>query len=233
MKRLLRVLVVLVVVALVLVAGDRVAVRYAEGRAAQEVEAAGTDVSGVDVDITGFPFLTQLVAGELTHVTGTMERGTFSGYEVSDVHVDARGVGTADPYPLTTGTADGLLSLASLEQAVEKATGLDVTVGAGDSTLTVTATVPTALLDVELTARVEPSVVDATTLGVEVVSVSLAGATVTLDDLPGGLGSRLQDLRVPLTLPQGVSLTTARVEDGAVRLGVSGQDVPLADLAAS
>jgi len=90
-------LIVGVVAAGGLYAGDR----YAESRAE---EYAGTVVSqnipttaAPTVDIKGFPFLTQLLTGTLDEVTATAPGATLDGISVTDVSVDATAVDIRPP----------------------------------------------------------------------------------------------------------------------------------------
>jgi hypothetical protein len=67
--RALRILLIAVVaLAGVFVAADRIAVHYAEGKAADELRSNENLPEQPDVSINGFPFLTQVVAGELDDV---------------------------------------------------------------------------------------------------------------------------------------------------------------------
>jgi hypothetical protein len=61
-------LVTLVVLLGLLVVADRVAVNVAEDRVAQQVQSSGRLAGPPTVDIGGFPFLTQAVAGDYSDV---------------------------------------------------------------------------------------------------------------------------------------------------------------------
>lgn len=94
-RGLLRFVGVLVVLALLLVAVDRGADLYAERRAAQALGSRfGADP---DVDIDGFPFLTQWAAGDYHAVTVTSDQVSFGGTRVRDVRLRLGDVHT-QPY---------------------------------------------------------------------------------------------------------------------------------------
>jgi len=222
-------LVVLVVVVVLAVVADRVAVRAAENGAVTAVQEQADDVQGAQVDITGFPFLTQLARGELSHVTGSADSASFGGYAISDVEVDARGVGTSAPYPVASGTASGVIADASLQDVVREQSGLDVTVASEGDVLALGLEV----LGLDVIVDVTPRVAGPDTLAVDVESVRTGLGVVTVEDLPSGVVAALTDLRVPLDLPDGVTLDSVAVADGGVRVAVTGTDVRAADLVAS
>jgi hypothetical protein len=95
----------LVALVLVLVVVDRVTVRVAESTAVRSMEQGDVELTDANLDIQGFPFLTQVAAGELGHVTGTATAATFGGYTVTDVRIDARDVSTTDPYVVKSGSS--------------------------------------------------------------------------------------------------------------------------------
>jgi hypothetical protein len=229
MKRLVGWLVAVVALVVVAVVADRVTVRAAENGAVTAFEQQADDVTGAQIDIRGFPFLTQLVAGELDHVTGSADTASFGGYAVSDVQVDARGVGTSEPYTIASGTASGVVAAASLEEVVREESGLDVELTADGDVLGL----GLAVLGLDLTVDVVPRVAGPDTLAVDVQAVRTPVGVVSVDDLPAGVAGALGDLRVPLDLPEGVALESVAVAEGGVRVGVSGTDVAAGSLVAS
>lgn len=78
MRALRTVLIVVVVLAGVFVAADRIAVGYAQDKAADELRSSENLAEKPDVSIVGFPFLTQVASRELDDV-----RVTIGDYEAS------------------------------------------------------------------------------------------------------------------------------------------------------
>ncbi|MFC8922069.1 DUF2993 domain-containing protein [Cellulosimicrobium sp. NPDC057127] len=229
MKRLVGWLVAVVALVVVAVVADRVTVRAAENGAVKAFEQQADDVSGAQIDILGFPFLTQLAGGELDHVTGSADTASFGGYAVSDVQVEAHGVGTSEPYTVASGTASGVIATSSLQEVVREQSGLDVELTTDGDALGV----GLAVLGLDLTVDVVPRVAGPDTLGVDVQAVRTGLGVVSVDDLPAGIAGALEDLRVPLDLPEGVALESVAVADDGVRVGVSGTDVAAGNLVAS
>jgi len=224
---------VVVVLVLLAVAADRALAWFFEQRTEAAIETAGA--RGAQVTIHGFPFLTQLAADNIDRVTGHLDSGTFGGYDVADVSVDATDVVPRDPYRAREVSAAGLLGLDSVQEAMREAIGGDVTVeqvsaGAGQGRA-LALTMPAGGLD--LTATVTPTAVDGRTLGIDVDTVSVGGGSIPVDALPGPVAAALSGIQVPLDLPEGVTLTGASVEPGGLRIELDAVDVPLADLAST
>lgn len=218
------------VVGVVIVAGgafvvaDRVVAHHTEQRLGTAIEQNLDGVVGTpQVHIEGFPFLTQLAAGSLDHVTGTIQGATLSGVSARDVAFDGLDVTTSQPYTVGEATVAATLPTAAVQQLVRQQTGLDVDLAVSEGTIEASGSV----LGVKLTADLEPHAADGK-LKVDVQKVTIGGLTVSADDLPGGLGDRLRDLTIPVTgLPQGMSLADATVVDDGLRVTAAGKDVPL------
>jgi hypothetical protein len=203
---------------------DRVAVGRAQDRAVTEIQANVEGVSGEpDVTIGGFPFLTQLAAGKLSHVTAHAEGLTLDGVEVTDVEVDADGVTTTEPYSVDNAALTGTLSAAELNKLVAANSDLDVDLQIADDQLTAA----TKVLGLDVTAALVPRV-DNGEIRVDVASVTFGGFTVAVADLPGVLAGQLSDLTVPIAgLPAGFTLSDVAVQGGGVRITATGLDVVL------
>jgi len=217
-------LVVVVVLGAGLVVADRVAAAEAENRAVETIELNLEGVQGTpDVTIGGFPFLTQLLRGSLTEVSGHVDGMTLEGIDAVDVQVEAQDVSTTEPYTAGSGSIAATLPTASIEQVVADRTQLDVKVAVDGDALTASGQV----LGLNLSATLTPRVEDGKLL-VDVGGLKLAGLTITVDDLPASIRSRLTDLEVPVSgLPEGLVLTEATVVPDGVRITATGTNVTL------
>ena len=185
----------------------------------QNLDVVGTPT----VDIGGFPFLTQLLAGSVDEVTGAVDGVTLEGIDATDVTIDAQDVTTSEPYTLGTATIAATLPTASIEQIVADRSQLDITVAVDGDALTASGTV----LGLELAANLVPRVEDGRLL-VTVENVQIAGLTVSVDDLPRAIGARLTDIEIPVSgLPEGLVLSDATVVADGVRITANGTDVVL------
>lgn len=218
-----------VVVAVVVVGGgavvaDRWLASETQDRAVEAIEQNLEGVVGTPVvDVGGFPFLTQVWAGSIDDVTGHVQGVTLGGIDATDVDVEATGVSTSEPYTADHATIAATLPVASIEKIVADRTGLDLKVTIVDDQLKVAGTA----LGLTLAARIEPRV-ETGTLLVDVTGLSLGGLQVDPSDLPGGVGTRLTDIEIPVEgLPDGMALTGARVTDDGLRVAAAGDDVIL------
>ncbi|MGQ4485339.1 DUF2993 domain-containing protein [Streptomyces sp. 372A] len=121
--------IVLVILAALFVAADRVAVNIAESQAEDRVKVPGAEIGSTDISIKGFPFLTQVAGSELdevdvritgieTHAAGRTLRISTMNAELRDVRLTdgfsgataARATGTAviSYEDLTKAASDGV-----------------------------------------------------------------------------------------------------------------------------
>ena len=215
-------------VAVVVLAGgalvaDRVAHSTAERRVTEAIE-QNLDVAGTPtVEIGGFPFLTQLLAGSVDDVTGAVDGVTLEGVDATDVTIDAHDVTVSEPYTVGTATIAATLPTASIEQIVQDRSNLDVAVAVDGGALAASGEV----LGLTLTANLTPRVEDGRLL-VSVQNAQIAGLTVSVDDLPRAIGDRLTDIEIPVSgLPEGLVLSDATVVADGVRITATGTDVVL------
>jgi len=221
--------VVVGVVAVVVLAGgafvaDRVTESMAEQRVVDAIEQNLDGVVGAPtVELGGFPFLTQLVAGSIDDVTGQVDGVTLEGIKATDVTIDAHDVSTSEPYTVGSATIAATLPTASIEQIVKDRSQLDVAVAVDGNALTASGKV----LGLTLAANLVPRVEDGKLL-VNVENVQIAGLKVDVDNLPSAIGNRLTDVEIPVSgLPEGLVLSGASVVSSGVRITATGTDVVL------
>ncbi|XRQ10828.1 DUF2993 domain-containing protein [Actinomadura welshii] len=226
-------LVVLLVLAIVgVVAADRIGVRIAEDRIAQEVGAQTDLTREPDVTIHGIPFLTQVAGGEYEHIEMAIGDWTEQGVTVTDVKVDMRGVNAP---------------------AGEVASGNTANVEA--RTATVSAVVPYSVIrknaprEVKgigpagdnLSVQIQSAVLGFQVSGSGVVAlkptergIAISPVSVRTD---GGPQIPLAPLKRQLTwvvqvppLPLGAKITQVRPTAEGVRVGATAENVKLNDL---
>jgi hypothetical protein len=204
--------VVLLLIGLVLVA-DRVAVGFAEDRVAEQVAEKGGLAGTPEVDIDGFPFLTQAVGGRYDEVRISLTADQLGQPEGTSADVVLRGVevplssvlaGSVQEVPVERIDGTATLSYALLSAQLGSGTELE---REGDG-LRITRTLEVLGQQVRLTATGQVAL-DGNDLVVDVEEASGAGV-----DVPGFLLDRatdLLDLRYPVpALPFGLQLTGVR-----------------------
>ena len=217
-------LVVILLLGGLAVGADRVAVGIAEDKVAEQLAAKGGLSGTPTVDIAGFPFLTQAVAGRYDDVRISLtaeELGQPAGTRVDialhGVHVPLSSVvsGSVEKVPVDRVDGTATLSYALLSAQL----GGDTTLRREGDGLRITKTVEVLGQTLPLTAVGTVSL-DGNQLVVDVEKAAGAGV-----DVPGFLVSRVSDLLdlrydVP-ALPFGLQLT-------GVRPGADGVDLELA-----
>ncbi|GAB3059419.1 DUF2993 domain-containing protein [Sediminivirga luteola] len=206
-------------------AADRWAHAEAERRIGGALIDAADDVSGLSVDVAGFPFLLQYATGSLREVRLQADSVAYAGLDYTDVDVTARGVPASGEGTIDEARMSALIPGETLTRAAQEDPAIpeNVEVAAQDGQLVVTARYLGFALEADMVPRAQGR-----EIAVDVLAVRMGGVTVQVDSLPGFLGDLVQDLRIGMeALPEGVQLTDVTVEDDAVRIAVAGQDVPV------
>jgi hypothetical protein len=227
MRALLVVLLLLVGLAVV---ADRVSVGIAEDRVGRVIAERGQLAGQPEVDIGGFPFLTQAVGGTyedvriaLTAADLAQPEGTRADVSLRGVHVPLSDVlsGSVQEVPVDRIDGTATLSYALLSEQL----GAGTTLSREGDGLRVERTVELAGLTLPLTA-VGTLTLDGNDLVVDVSEASGAGV-----DLPGVLvdqASDLLDLRYPVPeLPFGLELTGVTPGEDGVDVAVAATDTVL------
>lgn len=119
-------LIVVVIFGGLFVIADRVAVNFAEGQAADKLKTTENLASTPDVSIKGFPFLTQVVSGQLDDVevgikdydasTGSTGGSGTSTIRIDDLKADMKGVEFSGDYSsATAASATGTATISYAE----------------------------------------------------------------------------------------------------------------------
>ncbi|GLY86509.1 LmeA family phospholipid-binding protein [Actinoallomurus iriomotensis] len=204
---------VLVIVILVLagiaVAGDRVAAAYAERRIASEVQKEGFGARPA-VKIYGFPFLTQVLDRHFPHARLTARNVREGPLTISRIVGDAHDVRVDSGFRSgTIGAVDGTATVSF--GALTKA--------AGQSDLSLTAAGPdTVKANVDLGVGTATATATVTKVGngIRVHAVSVEG--FPLSDLGDDL-----DFTVPVTgLPMGLRFKSLKVSSTGIALRITG-----------
>ena len=223
-------IVVLVLVLGLLLLVDRVSVGYAEDQVATQLAEKG-DLQGTpEVDITGFPFLTQAIGGRYDDVRISLTAaelgqpdGTRADVALHGVEVPLSSVlsGSVSEVPVERIEGTATLSYALLSAQL----GGDTTVRPEGDVLRITKTVDVLGQTLPLTATGTVTL-EGNEIVVDVQDASGAGV-----DIPGFLVDRVADLldlryAVP-ALPFGLQLTSVHPDEDGVDVRVEATDTVL------
>ena len=223
-------LVVLLLLAGLTLLADRVAVGIAEDRVADQLAGKGGLVGTPDVDITGFPFLTQVVSGRYEDVRVALDAdelgqpaGTRADVSLRGVHVPLRTVLSGSVQQVPVDHIDGTATLAYDLLAAQL--GSDATVAQEGDGLRITRTVEVLGRTLPVTAA-GTVVLDGDQLVVDVSNAAAAG--VDVPDVVVRRAADLLDLRYPVpALPFGLQLTSVQPAAGGVDVRVQARDTVL------
>jgi hypothetical protein len=223
-------LVLLLLVVGVLVVVDRVGVGIAEDRVAEQVATRGGLSGTPTVDIAGFPFLTQALAGNYRdvriHLTAEelgQPAGTRADVSLRGVHVPLSDVlsGSVQQIPVDRVDGTATLSYALLAEQL----GGDTTLAPDGRGIRLTKTVEVLGFDVPMTGTGTVGL-DGRDIVIDVQSAS-AGAV----DVPAAVLQRAADLldfRYPVPeLPFGLQLTSVTAGADGVGVAVEARDTVL------
>jgi LmeA-like phospholipid-binding len=212
------------------VVADRVAVGIAEDRVGQQLAEKGNLQGKPDVDIAGFPFLTQAVAGTyddvriaLTAADLGQPEGTRADVSLRGVHVPLSDVLSGSVSQVPVDRIDGTATISYAFLAAQL--GGDTTLRREGDQLRITKTVEYAGYTLPLTATGTVTL-DGDQLVVDVEDASGAGV-----DVPRFLLSRVSNLldlryRIP-ALPFGLKLTSVQPGPDGVDVRVQATDAVL------
>ncbi|MEU3225399.1 DUF2993 domain-containing protein [Streptomyces sp. NPDC006976] len=228
MRALRTTLVVLVILAGVFVAVDRVAVYVAESQAEDRVKVDGARIGSTDISIKGFPFLTQVAGSELDEVdvkiTGIETTAAGRTLRISTMNAELHEVRLTDGFSGATAahaTGTAVISYEDLTKAASD--GVAVEYG-GKGKVKVTGAVNI------LGRTMSRSVLSSVTL-VDGHTVRVRADKVPGEGIPGleGLVREKTDFEREVGgLPNGLKLEKIQPTSDGLEISVTGTDVRLA-----
>lgn len=217
-------LVTLIILAAAAVGADRVAEHVATGKAEDRLAAHG--VSDPQVDVAGFPFLTQLLARHFDDVTMTGSAVEVNGTHVEKVHVRATDVDVPASGDATAGTVRATL-LVTYQEVLDRAGlhGLQMSpAGGGDVRLRGSVSVLGNTFDVSTVGNVRAQ---GDRIVVVPKSFELANGGSVSGSLQGLLADRFGVSYRLRSLPDGVSVRRVVAGPGGFLVTLVGTDVTM------
>lgn len=237
MRSVRRIVITLVVLAGLLIAGDRVAAWAAGELVATRVddEMASYDVSAEssEADVAGVPFLTQVVSGEYQEVTLWLRDVGSASVRLPEVRLTATGV-TAPTSALINGSgqirAERVVGAAVVGYGtIAEQAGVDgLELSAADANDRIAVRLPVELLGTRLTLT------GTATVDVADGAVRVRAEELSAEELPPGAASEVERLVRQLSfdyplpaLPYGLAVESVRTRPEGVEVTLSAVDVPL------
>lgn len=235
-------LAVVVVLGIVLVITDRVAANMAEDKLVPIVEEAARDhdttAENTSVKLSGFPFLTQVLAGEFRGATVTMKNVKAQDVDLERLNVRLSSVdvprdvifgGTAHDVVASTVTGSVRITAGELADlantTISSAAIKDIKLGADNGDLTGSVHVTYAGFSGTISGEIKPHIENGR------VWVSFISATAgNLSIPPAVLDLANGELRYGITIPPlpfGLSVQNIRIDDDTVVLRANARNVEL------
>jgi hypothetical protein len=211
----------LVVVIALLVAGDRIACAIAENDMASQIQSSGSLNVKPNVDITGFPFLTQLANHDFNHVVISASNVSSSGTPlvISTIHADLYGMHISGNYQSATVnslTGIAVISYSSIENAASIPQDV-ITLGPGPQPDEISASINLLVTNATVTAQV-------TKVSSDQFRISVAN----LDGVPGSVLGNLVNYTYKLPkLPAGMQVQSVIATKQGVQITVTAQHTVL------
>ena len=203
------------------IAADRIVDYTTEQRIAESLE----DYGEADVDVEGFPVLTQLAGGELDSVAITADRAQYDGVYFTDVEADLYDVPTDTSRPIGTVDATAVLPHSTLDSLAAEHASLpeSMTFTTVDGQLVLKG----SLLGQDLLVGIEPKA-EGRRAAVDATTIRLGSAEVDVASLPSFLTSAISDIVIDLDfLPAGLELTDIEATDAGLSVRLHGSGVSL------
>jgi len=218
-------LLVLVVLVLLVVAADRVAQSVAENRVSVRLKTVLGTATAPQVDISGFPFLTQLARRSFSSVRVVADGVRPQGSTTTVKHIDLRLHDVTSSDNFATSTAKRVTGTATLDYAAVRAlTGQPLAYAPPDQ-LEVSS--PTTLMGVPVTAKVvgRPTVDRAQqTLSLADPQLSVAGFDIPQGTAQALLASVVKPAPIR-NVPFGLQVSDVEAHSEGLSVGLAGDQV--------
>jgi hypothetical protein len=230
MRKLFVTLFVLAALGGLLYGADRFLLAMAEGQIAKQVAAEGGLQTTPEVTIHGFPFLTQVVAGQYDKITVNVGDVQQQRVKVSDVRTELRGVkaplsdmlnGNTSNVVASTANVSGLLPFAVVEANAPQ--GMKLSASGGDLRIQGRLRYAGISAPVQATVSVKPS---GSGIALTPRDVRSGGGRIPI---PAALVRERLGFTIPLrSLPMGARVTSIEVSPQGLRMAATAENVKLA-----
>jgi LmeA-like phospholipid-binding len=218
-------IIAVLVLIVVLVAIDRLAAFYVQGRIASQIQDEGFS-SKPDVSIKGFPFLTQVIGRHFQDIQISSRKVKAGPVEIQNINAELSNVHLNSGF--SGGTVGhlsgaGVIAFGSLSNAIGSLAGgqLGSLVGAAGLTLK-----PVGSHKVKASINLLVTSGSATWRITRVSGTEIKVHLVSSSGLPGGLLSSIRNISVPIPkLPLGMTIQSVTVTTAGISVRVTGNQV--------
>lgn len=203
------------------IAADRIVDFTTEQKIAGSLEPYGD----ADVDVEGFPVLTQMAGGELDAVHVTADQARYENVDFTDVDVKLFDAPVDTSRPIGTVEASAVIPLSTIDSLASENTS--VPDGMSFTTIDGELFLKGSLLGQDLLIGIDPKA-DSRRVVVNATTIRLGSGEVSLDSLPSFLTSSISDIVIDLDfLPAGIELTNIEATDAGLAISLHGTGVTM------
>lgn len=203
------------------IAADRVVDFTTESKITAGLEPYGD----ADVNVEGFPVLTQMAGGTLNTVHVTADRAQYDNVDFTDVDATLFDVPVDTSRPIGTVQASAVIPLSTIDSlATEHASLPD---GMSFTTIDGGLYLKGSLLGQNLLVGIDPKA-ESRRVVVNATTIRLGSTEVDIDSIPSFLTSSISDIVIDLDfLPAGLELTDIAAADAGLTISLHGTGVSL------
>lgn len=204
-----------------IIAADRVVDFTTESKIAAGLKPYGD----ADVNVEGFPVLTQMAGGELNTVHVTADRAHYDNVDFRDVDARLFDVPVDTSRPIGTVEASAVIPLSTIDSLAAEHASLPS--GMSFTTIDDGLFLKGSLLGQDLLIGIDPKA-ESRRVVVNATTIRLGSAEVDIDSIPSFMTSSISDIVIDLDfLPAGLELTDIKAADTGLEISLHGTGVSL------
>ncbi|HCG57070.1 MULTISPECIES: DUF2993 domain-containing protein [Brevibacterium] len=220
-KLIMTAIIIVVTLLIGFIAADRVVDFTTESKIASSLEPYGD----ADVNVEGFPVLTQIAGGKLNTVHVTADQAQYENVDFTDVDAKLFDVPTDTSRPIGTVEASAVIPLATIDALATEHASLPS--GMSFTTIDGGLYLKGSLLGQDLLIGIDPKA-ESRRVVVNATTIRLGSAEVDIDSIPSFLTSSISNIVIDLDfLPAGLELTDIKATDAGLAISLHGTGVSL------
>ena len=218
-KLLVSAIIIVLTLIIGVVAADRIVDFTTEQRIAESLQPYGD----ADVNVEGFPVLTQMAGGKLDTVHITADQAQYDDVDFTNVDAKLFDVPVDTSRPIGTVEATAVIPLSTIDSLASEHASLPE--GMSFTTVDGELFLKGSLLGQDLLIGIDPKA-DSRRVVVNATTIRLGSAEVSVDSIPSFLTSTISDIVIDLDfLPAGLELTNIDATDAGLKISLHGSGV--------
>ena len=212
-----------IIIVLTLIIGFIAADRIVDFTTEQRIVKSLQPYGDADVNVEGFPVLTQMAGGKLNTVHITADQAQYDNVDFTDVDAKLFDVPVDTSRPIGTVEATAVIPLSTIDALASEHASLPE--GMSFATVDGELFLKGSLLGQDLLIGIDPKA-DSRQVLVNATTIKLGSGEVSVDSLPSFLTSTISDIVIDLDfLPAGLELRNIEATDAGLKISLHGSGV--------